>query len=99
MERLANNYPQAKGLTLRALKQAARELLLAQSSDWAFMINAGTMAEYATERTKRHISRLARLAQDVESDSIDQVWLSKLETRDNIFPGIDYRFFCGSSRL
>ncbi len=99
MERLANNYPQAKGLTLRALKQAARELLLAQSSDWAFMINAGTMAQYATERTKRHISRLERLAQDVESDSIDQVWLSKLETQDNIFPGIDYRFFCGSSRL
>ena len=49
MERLVKSHPQAEGLILRALKQAARELLLAQASDWAFMSNTGAMTEYAPE--------------------------------------------------
>src|SRR5205807_10500426 len=35
----------------RVLKQLARELLLAQSSDWAFLMKTGTACEYATKRT------------------------------------------------
>src|SRR6266487_4796564 len=35
----------------RVLKQLARELLLAQSSDWAFLMKTGTAKEYATRRT------------------------------------------------
>ena len=93
MERLATKHPQAEGLTKRALNQAARELLLAQASDWAFMISAGTMAEYGTKRTKSHIGRLDRLKKQIEQDSIDEPWLSTVEKRDNIFPWIDYRFF------
>jgi 1,4-alpha-glucan branching enzyme len=93
MQRLATGHPQAEGLTKRALNQAARELLLAQASDWAFMINAGTMAEYGTKRTKSHIDRLDRLKKQIEHDSIDEPWLSTVEKRDNIFPWIDYRFF------
>ena len=42
------------------LKQAARELLLAQASDWAFIIKTGTMVEYAVRRTKEHVLRLYR---------------------------------------
>src|SRR5205823_3140847 len=33
----------------RSLKQLARELLLAQSSDWAFLMRTGTAREYATK--------------------------------------------------
>src|SRR5206468_1824769 len=39
IEDLAARYPAQKGSALRALNQAARELLLAQASDWAFMIS------------------------------------------------------------
>ena len=42
-------------LRRRALNQAARELLLAQSSDWAFIMKTGTMVEYAVQRTKVHV--------------------------------------------
>jgi len=36
-------------LKRRALNQATRELLLGQSSDWAFIMKTGTMVEYARE--------------------------------------------------
>ncbi len=93
MKRLTQSHPQAKGVTLRALKQAARELLLAQASDWAFMINSGTTGEYANQRTKTHLVRLNRLANEVESNGIDEDWLTTIESQDNIFPDIDYRWF------
>ena len=41
----------------RALNQCARELLLAQSSDWLFIITNGTMVDYAKKRIKDHIGR------------------------------------------
>jgi len=83
----------ATGLAKRALDQAARELLLAQASDWAFMINSGTMVEYASKRTRGHLSRLHRLLGDVEDNKIDEAWLSTIESQDNIFPDLDIRSF------
>jgi 1,4-alpha-glucan branching enzyme len=68
-------------------------LLLAQASDWAFMMNAGTMVEYASRRTRGHLSRLLKLLGDAEADRIDEAWLSTIEMQDNIFPEIDYRCF------
>src|SRR5262249_60236873 len=51
MVELARVHEDASGVTRRALNQAARELLLAQSSDWAFIIKAGTMVDYAVRGT------------------------------------------------
>jgi 1,4-alpha-glucan branching enzyme len=80
-------------LKVRALNQAARELLLAQHSDWAFIMKTGTMVEYANRRTWTHLSRFRRLDQDLEADRIDPVWLGEIEARDNIFPRLDYRIY------
>ena len=77
----------------RALDQAVRELLLAQSSDWAFMINAGTMVEYASKRTRGHLARLHRLLRDLGEDRLDEDWLSNIEGQDNIFPYMNLRSF------
>lgn len=93
METLAKKYPRAEGLTRRALNQAARELLLAQASDWAFMIHAGTTEQYGTQRTKTHIDRLNRLKKQIELGRIDEPWLCAIEDQNNIFPWIDYRVF------
>lgn len=54
MTSLANLFPEARGLRLRALTQAARELMLAQSSDWAFIIRTGTSVSYAITRLQKH---------------------------------------------
>jgi len=86
-------FPQAEGDLLRALKQAARELLLAQSSDWAFIMKTGTMVDYAQKRTKQHIHRFNGLYEDIKWNKINPSWVSELEYKDNIFPDINYRHF------
>ena len=53
--RCARRHPEARGTTKRALDQAARELLLAQASDWAFIIARGTVVDYAVRRTTEHL--------------------------------------------
>jgi 1,4-alpha-glucan branching enzyme len=88
LENLRRADPAPAGLALRAMNQAARELLLAQASDWAFMIQAGTTAAYATRRTKTHLLRVLRLAGEIQDGYIDEPWLAALEAQDNIFPRI-----------
>ncbi|BAQ65201.1 glycoside hydrolase family 57 protein [Geminocystis sp. NIES-3709] len=83
----------ADELQLRALNQAARELLLAQSSDWAFIMRTGTMVPYAVRRTKSHLLRLNKLYEDIWAEKVDSGWLEKVEKIDNIFPNIDYRVY------
>ena len=91
MTELAKGFRATDGLLRRALNQALRELLLAQSSDWAFIMGTGTHVNYAVKRTKDHLLRFTRLYEDIKSDSVDEAWLSDIEYKDNIFPGIDYR--------
>lgn len=93
MVALARRLPDAQGLVKRALDQAARELLLAQASDWAFIIARGTVVDYAVRRTTEHLTRFRRLADDIEQGRIDSAWLATVESADNIFPTIDYRRF------
>ena len=89
MEEMATSRRGAAGEARRALNQAARELLLAQASDWAFMINSGAMEDYAAARTKNHLVRFRRIKEQIESGMIDEGWLADVEARDNIFPEID----------
>jgi 1,4-alpha-glucan branching enzyme len=76
----------------RILDQMARELLLAQSSDWAFIITQKTSAHYAEMRLRDHVDRFFRLeallagARDEDPDFLETV-----ETDDAIFPGLDHR--------
>jgi len=94
MKELATKYPRARGKMRRALKQAARELLQAQASDWAFIIKGGAHREYAIQRTKTHLLRLIRLKEQIEKGTIDDQWLSAIEGQNNIFPNIVYQLFC-----
>jgi 1,4-alpha-glucan branching enzyme len=82
-------------LQVRALTQAARELLLAQSSDWAFIMTTGTTVAYAEKRTKDHLGRFDELYQQITHGSIDEAHLAEIEGRDTIFPELDYRVYAG----
>jgi 1,4-alpha-glucan branching enzyme len=93
MERVASRNRQARGWRLRALRQAGRELLLAQASDWAFMIKADTTKDYAVYRTRTHLLRHRQLCQAIESGVVEPRWLSQVEHLDNIFPRLDHRLF------
>jgi 1,4-alpha-glucan branching enzyme len=90
---LANDIRQPTPLERRALDQAARELLLAQSSDWAFIMKTGTMVEYAIRRTKEHVARFTRLHDQIRARQIDEGWLAGVESKDNLFPEIDHTVY------
>ena len=86
-------------LQYRALNQAARELLLAESSDWPFIMKTGTMVAYAEKRLKQHLNRFDKLFTDLINDTIDERWLKEIEWRDNAFHDIDCaKYYLGDSK-
>ena len=93
MTRLATERRNQRAIAKRALNQAARELLLAQASDWAFIMRTGTMVEYAERQTKEHLIAFTNLLNQIEAGAIDQPYLRRLEAQNNLFPGMNYRVF------
>jgi 1,4-alpha-glucan branching enzyme len=97
MEGLVARYPSAGGATRAALNQAARELLLLESSDWPFLVTTGQASEYATKRFKAHVRRFDRLTEHLANGTAEtsaaRHLLDRLERLDNPFPQIDYRVF------
>lgn len=78
-----SNYDE--DIKVRALKQMERELLLAESSDWTFLITTATAKDYAIKRLKEHISNFYNLYQMLLSGNIDEKILVDLENKNSIF--------------
>ncbi|MBC7234005.1 MAG: DUF1957 domain-containing protein [Chloroflexi bacterium] len=96
MEELVARYPQAEGELRQVLNQAARELLLLESSDWPFLISTGQAREYASGRFQQHLARFHHLASIAASGTftdMDKHFLNNAAELDNPFPDIDYRVF------
>ena len=94
MVELANIFSDETDPTkIDALNQCARELLLAQSSDWNFIITNGTMVDYAKKRTKDHVGRFNKLYDSLMSGNIDKKFLKDISEKDAIFPDIDYKIY------
>jgi 1,4-alpha-glucan branching enzyme len=90
---LANTYTNGADFnTTRLLNQMTKELLLAQSSDWAFLVTTKTAIEYSEQRTKEHISNFQTLKNMINSE-INFELLEELEYKNSIFSFIDYRVF------
>jgi 1,4-alpha-glucan branching enzyme len=69
------------------LHQAARELLLSQSSDWSFILRAGTTTELARERIQRHLTRFWRLLEAIDTNNPPPAdWLEAVAREDGLFP-------------
>ncbi|MBD3316906.1 MAG: DUF1957 domain-containing protein [Chitinivibrionales bacterium] len=94
MHELARRYGgEHNGLTRRTLNQMARELLLAESSDWAFIMKTGTVVQYAERRTKEHIANFMRLYNDLDNNALDPAFITLLESHNDIFPDLDFRVY------
>ncbi len=89
MTEMVKNFPQPSDLQSRALKQAARELLLAQASDWPFILRAGTSPEYAGQRITTHLMRFTAIYDQITRSGLNEEWLADVENSDNIFPDIN----------
>jgi 1,4-alpha-glucan branching enzyme len=90
---LADQIPMATGMMKRVLNQACRELLLAQASDWAFMMKTGHHRDYAIQRIQSHLSAFNQLCDQVDNRQVDPRFLETLENRDNLFPDTDYKVY------
>lgn len=91
MAALAEAYPEPTDQQKRALNQAARELMLAQSSDWTFILNAGTTVTYANRRLNEHLGWFFALCDQLEKGSVDTAALHYLERLHGVFPYMDYQ--------
>jgi len=104
LERLAGEMRALDGtvshddpLRERAGRQAMRELLLAQSSDWPFLVTTGQAADYAVERFRAHAQRFRRAVAIARGGDPyeDEVELRSLERADNPFPDATVADFAG----
>ncbi len=77
----------------RVLQQMARELLLAQASDWPFIMRTGTSPAYARKRVAQHLARFRTLEAMLRAGEADEETLSGLEYVDKIFPRIEPAWF------
>jgi 1,4-alpha-glucan branching enzyme len=88
------NFPQSGNAEAeRALRQAARELLLTEASDWTYMITREQAAAYARDRFESHLERYNSLMDMLRRSDIDLLVLSTLEETDNLFPWLNTHFW------
>jgi 1,4-alpha-glucan branching enzyme len=93
MENLANTHTNPNADELAVLKQAARELLLLQSSDWPFLVTTGQAREYAIQRFSQHVERFKRLADSLDDGKPDTAFAEEMYELDKVFDAIDYTWF------
>jgi 1,4-alpha-glucan branching enzyme len=90
LEQLRASPPRDDPFRGRAARHAVRELLLAQSSDWPFLVTTGQAADYAVERFRAHAQRFRRAVALARGGNPydDEVELRSLERADNPFPEV-----------
>ncbi len=93
MQELVERFPNVTGLKKRALNQAAREVLLAQTVDWSVIMRSGVSEEYARARIREHIGNFYFIYESLGQGNLGTEWLTRIEKKNNIFPAIDYRTF------
>ena len=95
MVELANKhkYQDPTPLEKRALNQAARETLLAQNSDWPFLMYVNSHAGFAQKKVLEHCDNFHKLAAMLSEHKVDEAALKELEARHNIFPNINFKIF------
>ena len=101
MQSLVQNSEHVNGgnpdLSKRALSQAARELLLLESSDWPFLVTTGQAKDYAIERFNGHNDRFSVLANMLKSGNYEENKIAEIENTDNCFPDVKPEYFSAVS--
>jgi 1,4-alpha-glucan branching enzyme len=93
MEVLADRFYSPTDDEKFVLNQAARELLLMQSSDWAVMMMTRRDRRFAIQQFNRHLERFERLAASLEKGQPDRELADAFWEVDYVFADMDYRAF------
>ena len=94
---LAKRFPNDQGLKERTLNMAAKELLLAQSTDWPLMADAQTSVEYAAAQCEEHLAAFTDVYDSLGSGTVGTDRLIQREKEYPIFSEMNYRFFIRES--
>lgn len=89
LEELLRPGPRPEAEYRAVVNQYLRELLLAQGSDWAYILHAQTAVAYAESRLKQHMQAMDDLAEQFRRKQIDYDMLNGLRHRNNIFSDLD----------
>ncbi|MDR2802682.1 MAG: DUF1957 domain-containing protein [Treponema sp.] len=99
MAELAERFKNETGIKERALNQAAREVLLALSSDWQRLISTQNnislpkWRNYAKHELETHLKNFTTIYEALGSSYLSTRFLTDVEHRNNIFPDINYSVF------
>ena len=90
---ISGRFPNETGLKVRLLNLGAKELMLAQSSEWAKMLHEGQLQDYVTERFKASIQAFITVFDSLGSNTVSTEWLTRLEREHPLFPWMNFRIF------
>jgi len=91
----------SSSVAVRAMRQAAREVLLLESSDWPYMVAKDRARDYANERFRIHLERFNTLADALENGQVEgiETALSEIEEADRVFAELDLGVVSGQGGL
>ncbi len=90
---LAERFPDDSGLKARTLNLAAKEVLLAQSSDWPAMLSQRVFPEYAESQFKKNVLAFTTVFDSLGASTISTEWLTNMEQEHPLFPWMNYHIF------
>ncbi|MGI5174623.1 DUF1957 domain-containing protein [Treponema sp. OMZ 840] len=90
---LADRFSGDSGLKERCLNLAAKQVLIAQSSDWPRMLHAGIKSDYACDIFKYSVQGFSTIYDSLGANSVSTEWLTRTEKDFPLFPWINYRIF------
>ncbi|MCQ2596739.1 MAG: DUF1957 domain-containing protein [Treponema sp.] len=90
---LADRFPTDTGLKARLLDLAAKELMIAQGSGWAKMLDDDISPEYVKKVFRESITAFTMVFDSLGSNTVSTEWLTNLEAEHPLFPWMNYRIF------
>lgn len=90
---LSDRFPDETGLKVRLLNLGARELMIAESAEWAKMIHDGIFPDYAARRFKEAIKSFMIVFDALGSNTVSTEWLTRIEREHILFPWMNFRIF------
>lgn len=93
MTDIAERFPSEASLKGRLLNLGAKEVLLAQSCEWAEMLNKKHHSEYVRNQFTYFIVSFTKVFDALGSKQVSSEWLTKLENEHTLFPWMNFRIF------
>ncbi|MGL4524343.1 MAG: 1,4-alpha-glucan branching protein domain-containing protein [Spirochaetia bacterium] len=92
MSELAHRFNDESGLRKRILDQAAKEVMLALSSDWPMLLHAGSNERFASSQLRRFLANFYKICDGLSSNVVYTDWFIRLEKQDNLYLGSQFSY-------